>query len=213
MSAAGPIYVSVDAEFTDGNFVHGSMLQLGMVARLPDRSLRKFSAILPLQGPTLINPWVGENLWPLLARCRRVETTESAVARQAELWLTSLRDAYPRSPSVGSDGRAPLVFVAWCGTADWSYVMQMLYRMRGARPMEEINLFHYEAIEISSLAMGAFGLGWNEVDRKTLGERLGLAPQAEESMHDACADAEWQLEVFERLMALISSRQATSAAG
>ncbi|UCF67901.1 MAG: 3'-5' exonuclease [Acidobacteriota bacterium] len=90
-------------------------------------------------------------------------------------------------------GTSP-VFVGHVAVFDWMYVA-WYFAWCGLE-----NPFGYKGIDTKSLAMGALGLPWTDTSRETLVERLGLRPQAQDSLHRADADALHQAEILVALL-------------
>jgi hypothetical protein len=85
------------------------------------------------------------------------------------------------------------IFIGYCNTLDKIYTDQ-LFLLAGTE-----NPFHYETIEISSLAIGKLDLEWgfNESD---LENAINLKPMSDDKKHDALEDAIHQAEEFCGLM-------------
>lgn len=87
------------------------------------------------------------------------------------------------------------IFVGYCNTLDKIYTDQLFL----AADVE--NPFHYETIEISSLAMGKLNLQWG-FSESELEERLDIKPMDNDVKHNALYDAIHQGEQFCKLMNL-----------
>lgn len=87
------------------------------------------------------------------------------------------------------------IFIGYCNTLDKIYVDQ-LFLFAGCE-----NPFHYETIEISSLAIGKLDLEWG-FSESELEERLGLEPMSPDEKHNALHDAIHQAKEFCELMNL-----------
>ena len=87
------------------------------------------------------------------------------------------------------------VFVGYCNILDKIYTDQLFL----AADME--NPFHYETIEISSLAIGKLGLEWG-YSEETLERKLGMNPMSSDKKQDALEDALHQAEEFCRIINL-----------
>lgn len=85
------------------------------------------------------------------------------------------------------------VFIGYCNTLDKIYVDQLFLNA------EVDNPFHYETIEISSLALGVLDLEWgySEAD---LEHKLCINPMETKKKHNALEDALHQANQFCRLM-------------
>jgi len=198
MSENHKLYVSVDLEYTDGNFMDGAPLQVGMVTRMPDGEISIFNGRCRLRESALVNTWVVENLSDLLLSCHTGGSTNlgASVVR----WLETLRkEASKQHECAPAD--VLLVFVGWCGAGDWAHLTRLIYEAHPAY-MDEVNPFHYGTVEIASLAVGVFGEDW--LNATQLAERLGIEGPDESQRHDALYDATWQLALFEALMERIA---------
>ena len=200
-----PLYVSVDLEYTDGNFVDGTILQVGLALRTPDGQVHTFSELAHIK-PTdweRANPWVRANLGELGGRCllggSSLMDLGGSVCTWLRNWQTVTRALVAHDPDTGAlTPEVPIVFVGWCGAADWAYLSRAIYA-HDSEHMDKANPFHYDTIEIGSLAMGALGLPWGFTS-KELAARLGIDPPDPAQQHDALYDARWQLQAFEGLM-------------
>lgn len=87
------------------------------------------------------------------------------------------------------------VFIGYCGVLDKIYTDQ-LFMLGNVK-----NPFHYEIIEISSLAIGKLNLeyGFSESE---LEKKLNIAPMDENKKHNALNDAIHQAEEYCKLMSV-----------
>ncbi|MFN7964425.1 MAG: 3'-5' exonuclease [Acidobacteriota bacterium] len=92
------------------------------------------------------------------------------------------------------DSGTKATFVGHVAVFDWMYVC-WYYAWCGLE-----NPFGYKGIDTKSLAMGALGLSWDRTGKETILPQLGVAPQAESTLHRADADAQHQAELFVALM-------------
>lgn len=89
------------------------------------------------------------------------------------------------------------VFVAFNAPFDWMFVAEALHRHAGRNP------FGHAALDVKALAMGAFGLRWEETSFTSVARRLGVTGSLP---HHALEDARLQAEVFRRILAAINLR-------
>ena len=92
------------------------------------------------------------------------------------------------------DSGTKATFVGHVAVFDWMYVC-WYYAWCGLE-----NPFGYKGIDTKSLAMGVLGLSWDRTGKETILPQLGVAPQAESTLHRADADAQHQAELFVALM-------------
>ena len=87
------------------------------------------------------------------------------------------------------------VFIGYCGVLDKIYTDQ-LFMLGNVK-----NPFHYEIIEISSLAIGKLNLeyGFSESE---LEKKLNITPMDEDKKHNALNDAIHQAEEYCKLMSV-----------
>lgn len=85
------------------------------------------------------------------------------------------------------------VFIGYCNILDKIYTDQLFLAANVDNP------FHYETIEISSLAIGKLDFEWG-FSEEDLEKRLGLQPMDPSKKHDALEDAIHQAEEFSALM-------------
>lgn len=175
-------YLSLDAEFSGLSPWKHSLLSLGLVEVDPvrwrvlaDRQLYlELRPLTPYRDPEAmrINGLDWEHL-------RTQGLTPVAACHRIADWL-DLR--------AGDDA----VLVTYCGVLDKVF-LDMVYEHAGLS-----SPFHYELVELSSLAIGRLGLRWgfSEAD---LEQRLGLYPLAT-GKHNALVDAHHQAEEFVALM-------------
>lgn len=210
-----PVYISVDCEFTDGDLEHGQLMQLAMV----DIDIGStWSAIIPITTRARVNDWVRENLSHLVgaalttsigaSHLPRVQVGERTIsgayagaAHSAYEWirqrqLAALFDWKGVSDTTTDPAQLsddfPAVLVTYCGGYDFGFVTRF-FNLAGLP-----NPFHYEMVDISSLALGLCPeLQWGFAAQH-LEELLGMGPKPR--AHDALTDARHQAEMFRRLM-------------
>lgn len=85
------------------------------------------------------------------------------------------------------------IFIGYCNTLDKIYTDQ-LFLLAGVK-----NPFHYETIEISSIAIGKLGFEWGFSENE-LENKLGINKMSGNKKHDAQEDAIHQAEEFCSLM-------------
>lgn len=85
------------------------------------------------------------------------------------------------------------VFVGYCNTLDKIYMDQLFLNANVENP------FHYETIEISSLALGMLDLEWG-FSESELEQKLSLSAMESDKKHNALQDAIHQANEFCRLM-------------
>lgn len=85
------------------------------------------------------------------------------------------------------------VFVGYCLVLDKIYVDQLFLNADVENP------FHYETIEIASLALGKLDLEWGYTERE-LEHQLCISPMTDAKKHNALEDAIHQAEEFCKLM-------------
>ena len=85
------------------------------------------------------------------------------------------------------------VFVGYCLVLDKIYVDQLFLAAEVENP------FHYETIEISSLAIGKLGLEWGFTEA-TLEHQLCMQPMSDNTKHNALEDAIHQADEFCQIM-------------
>lgn len=81
------------------------------------------------------------------------------------------------------------VFIGYCNTLDKIYTDQLFLNAKIENP------FHYETIEISSLAIGRLNLEWG-FEENELEKILNLNPMSNDKKHNAKEDAIHQAEEF-----------------
>ncbi len=212
------VFISVDVEVTDTDPVHGRLMQVGLVAE--DGS--ELELVFPVKNTSKTSDWVRENLQELLEDCwraysyafapvhvrrRGINGIFFAQVQKMHTWVQQRRMAAVSTPEPKPEGGFKLraadsalaevqaVMVCYCGGLDWGFVTRAFAHCGLENP------FHYEFIEISSLAMGKLGLdyGFPESD---LEEALGIDPMVEGTKHNALEDAKHQLDEFQALMRL-----------
>lgn len=87
------------------------------------------------------------------------------------------------------------IFIGYCNTLDKIYTDQLFLLADVENP------FHYETIEISSLAIGRLGVEWG-FSESDLEKAIKLQPMSSDKKHDALEDAIHQAEEFCGLMNL-----------
>ena len=85
------------------------------------------------------------------------------------------------------------VFVGYCNTLDKIYTDQLFLNAKVDNP------FHYETIEISSLALGILDVEWGFTESE-LEQKLALKAMRSDMKHNALQDAIHQANQFCRLM-------------
>lgn len=85
------------------------------------------------------------------------------------------------------------IFVGYCLVLDKIYVDQLFLTAEVENP------FHYETIEISSLALGKLDLEWGFTEEE-LEHKLCIKPMSEDKKHNALEDAIHQAEEFCKIM-------------
>lgn len=85
------------------------------------------------------------------------------------------------------------IFIGYCNVLDKIYTDQLFLNANMDNP------FHYETIEISSLAIGKLNLEWGFTESE-LENKLGIASMTEETKHNALEDAIHQGLEFVKLM-------------
>lgn len=85
------------------------------------------------------------------------------------------------------------IFIGYCNILDKIYIDQLFYAAEAENP------FNYEAIEISSLAIGKLNLEWGYSERD-LEKELDLEPMDKNDKHNALQDAIHQAKEFCLLM-------------
>lgn len=214
-----PVYISVDCEFTDGDLVHGQLMQLAMLDIQTDST---WSSIIPITTRARVNDWVKQNLSHIVSAALttsvgashlpRVHVGERTVSgayagaahgafewvrrRQLEAFfddrgITDKKWKETTDPSK-MDEFHPAVMVTYCGGYDFGFITRF-FNLAGLK-----NPFHYEMVDISPLALGLLPeLQWG-FEAAELEQLLEMEPN--ESAHDALADAKHQAEMFRRLM-------------
>jgi DNA polymerase III epsilon subunit-like protein len=81
------------------------------------------------------------------------------------------------------------VFIAYCGVLDKIFFDQLI------QDVEADNPFHYEIMEISSLAIGKLGFSWGFSEKQLL-DKLGIEQLTKEEKHNALNDAILQAKEF-----------------
>jgi hypothetical protein len=208
-----PVFISVDVEVTDTDPVHGRLMQVGMVSD----SGEALNYLFPVKNTAKTSEWVAENLPGLLKSCwqkqfgtkhlprvHRLEQGGSPPGTVNAMFYTQVRDMhdwvmhqrYVATPDRdrGILGRIPpAVMVCYCGGLDFGFTTRAFAHCGMESP------FHYEFVEISSLAMGKLNLPWGFTGTE-LEDALGIPPMEEGTKHDALADALHQLKIFNKLM-------------
>ncbi len=196
---ADPLFVSVDLEVTDASsLLHGRIMQIGAEAWAPPLGAgqaRKhiFSAVLPVSNRAYTSQWVRQNLAELLGQCwdlrSRCYDWKENIAEFGS-WVRTL--AALRKTHAGEIPQ--IVFVGYCCDVDWTVLKYAFDKAEEEWP------FHYEFIDISSLALGHWASlpwGFREADLEAF---LEMEPLPAGRKHDASVDAVHQLTMFERIM-------------
>jgi hypothetical protein len=189
-----PTYFSVDLEFTSGDVVHGQVMQLGVVCE----NGKCFSTLFPVTTKAHVNDWVKENLKELLGACIDLALYSSSTlpplqdrrGKKVDAVLYNSVSMLQEFVLENTPSKHVAVFVAYCGTYDWAFT-DKLFNLCGLT-----NPFHYEMLDISSFALGVLKLPWGFEEKEML-EILEMEPNP--NKHNAMADAEFQLEIFNRL--------------
>lgn len=85
------------------------------------------------------------------------------------------------------------VFIAYCGVLDKIFFDQLFQDVGLDHP------FHYEIVEISSLAMGKLNIPWGFSESNLL-KKLELEPMNKDEKHNALFDAIHQAKIFCKIM-------------
>jgi ribonuclease T len=93
------------------------------------------------------------------------------------------------------------VFVAFNAPFDWMFVAEALRRHAGRNP------FGHAALDIKALAMGVFGIRWQDTSFARVAARVGVPDSLP---HQALEDARLQAELFRRILAEIASGEEPS---
>ena len=213
VDADEPLFISVDIEVTDTNPLKGRLMQMGLVSSTG----AELEVVFGVSNEEPVNDWVRENLSELLEDCwhRRSLSAHLPKVQVGNGWvdadfvgqIRAVRDWVMREqmgvdqdsglfrlPPPGSALR-PAVFVAYCGGLDWGFTAKAFAHAAVENP------FHYEFVEISSLAMGKLGLPWG-FSESDLEKALGIEPLNPDAKHNALEDARHQMREFQALMAL-----------
>lgn len=216
MRPVKPVYFSVDLEFTNGNVAHGEVMQVGIVCR---GSGAVAQWLLPISDKASTNQWVKNNLGNMVKACMHLkllgndlppvmvrerfvdaqvfgQVAEMAEWVRKERYNVAFEQTIPEPDKL--EKRHPAVMVTYCGGYDFA-LLDKLFSQCGIT-----NPFHYEMVDISSLAAGVLNLDWGYSEAQLL-EQLGMEPNP--NKHDALADAQFQLEIFEQLQAFMARRR------
>lgn len=177
-------YFSVDEEFSGLNHRKNSLLSIGMIevtevnGKFAPNYSRKFYIELKPEGEVDPNAMKinGLNIQNLQIYGVRKENA----IREIRKYL----DLKPNDTAV---------FVAYCGVLDKIYFDQIFQDCLQQSP------FHYEIIEIGSLAMGKLNLEWGFSEIELL-EKLNLDELNEKQKHNALNDAILQAKEFCAIM-------------
>lgn len=207
-----PLYISVDVEVTDTDPVHGRLMQIGMVSS----SGAELEVIFGVSNEALVSEWTRENLPELLQDCwerksrhrhlppiiiggKCIDADFAGQVRGIHAWVSREQLGVGHGDVMeipgGVHSLRPAVFVAYCGGLDWGFMSRAFAHCGVENP------FHYEFVEISSLAMGKLGLPWSFPESE-LEKALGLSSMPDGIKHNALEDARHQLREFQALMAL-----------
>ena len=202
-----PVFISVDVEVTDTDPVYGRLMQVGMVSE----SGSELELVFPVKNTSKTSDWVHENLTELLEDCWRMYSQSghlhpiNAAGRSINAafhgrvydmhrWVMNERYVATSLEGRGNPDMIPsAVMVCYCGGLDFGFVARSFAHCGLDNP------FHYEFVEISSLAMGTLGLPWGFKESE-LEVMLDIPPLEGGLKHNALEDAKHQLLEFQRLM-------------
>ena len=85
------------------------------------------------------------------------------------------------------------IFIAYCGVLDKIFIDQLF------QDVDQESPFHYEIIEISSLAIGKLGFEWGFLEEDLL-KKLNIQKLDDDKKHNALCDAELQALEFCSIM-------------
>lgn len=180
-------YFSIDCEFSGLNHLKHDLVSIGFIEVIEedgkfklDRSRTCYLELKPLHKE--FDPQSMEINGLNFANLYRYGSEPKEACRQIIKYL-DLND--------GDNA----IFIGYCNTLDKIYTDQLFLAAEVENP------FHYETIEISSLAMGKLNLKWG-FSESELEEKLGLNPMNNNLKHNALEDAIHQAEEFCMLMNL-----------
>lgn len=181
-----------DVEFTHPSPACGQPMEFGFVAQMalfyddgrivPEESRQEFECLWPVTQAAHVTHWVQENQVALLKKCRNLTAQGLSQQRQRDKIVGWLR-------AVKNDFGEHLVPCGWTTGSDYAYLLQVLG--------EDCHLVHYDGLDVSSLAVGAFGRLPADDELHRL---LDVAPQVEGDKHIAIRDACHQSELMNELL-------------
>lgn len=177
-------YFSIDCEFSGLNHLKHDLVSIGIIEVIEDNGIFKldrsrtfYLELKPLHKE--FDPQSMEINGLNFANLYRYGSEPQEACRQILKFL-----------DLNDDDIA--VFIGYCNTLDKIYVDQLFLYANIENP------FHYETIEISSLAIGKLNLKWG-FSESELEKKLNIEPMGDEK-HNALEDAKHQAEEFCKIM-------------
>ena len=182
-----PEYFVVDVEATGPELSRHSLIELGAVRA--DNLEDRFHCFVRPTPESVVDPWVESNI-PHVLKSAREEglSVEEAALRFKEWVLDRAGDRVP-------------VLVGYVIALD-SRAVNLLFE-KGTGPGS--SPFHYKALDIYPLAMGALGVPWG-FPRESLDHWLGVEPMEDGQAHNALYDALQHAREFNALRRLLEPR-------
>jgi len=184
---ATPEYYVVDVEATGPELSRHALIEIGAVRanNLEDR----FHCFVKPAEDSVVDPWVKQNIPHVVKAAREEGLSVAEAAEQFRDWVVKT-----------AEGRLP-VMVGYVMSLD-SRALNKLFE-QGTGPGS--SPFHYKAVDIYPLAMGALGVPWG-FSRESMDHWIGVEPMGDGEAHNALFDALQHAREFNALRRVLEAR-------